>query len=152
MFSLLRQGLSLEREFGTQSLSALISLADLVENSVYELGSLAPIPGGLAFRLHNPPLRAGAFSSLRLVVNGLPVPAARARLRPAEDQPWRTFDDISSERPLSLRPGDRSEFAADVPIAVGAKECTIRLEFQSVAIPPLVWIEFTDQLRRRKLA
>lgn len=144
--SLLRQGLSIERVFGRHSLEALVSVAETIEESVYERGSLARTPNGFSFRLSNPPLRIGAFSSLRLIVDDAPVTAERVRLRGGRGLPWRSTADISKEHPLALAPGDRIEFAVEDTLPEGAPELRIRLELQSTAIPPLVWFEFRDDL------
>lgn len=149
MLSLLRQGLSVEREFGTHSLTTLLSVGELVEQCVYERGSLAPTPTGLAFRLNNPPLRAGAFSSARLFVDRRPVPAEQTRVRSDPNDPWRTVAEFSAQRPWLLGPGEPVEVSADLILPTDTKQCTVRMELQSTAIPPLVWLEFTDALRRR---
>jgi hypothetical protein len=146
LLSLLRQGFSVEKEFGTHSLESLLSVAEMVEESVYERGSLTRTSNGLSFRLNNPPLRTGAFSSLRLLVDGAPVPGERARVRGGPGLPWRDLTDISTERPLELRPGEVTEIAMGLSPPGGAKKLAVRLELQSTAIPPLVWFEFTDTL------
>jgi hypothetical protein len=146
LLSLLRQGLSVGVEFGAHSLEALLWVAETVEQSVYERGSLTRTPEGLRFWLNNPPLRVGAFSSLRVAIDGTHVPAERARVRGGPGLPWRTLTEISGERPLELRPGERTEVAVEGVPSAGVRELTVRLELQSTAIPPLVWFEFTDAL------
>ena len=146
-FSLLRQGLSVEREFGRHSLETLISVAETIEESVYERGSLMRTANGLTFCLNNPPLRIGAFSSLHLILNERPVPAERVRVRYGPGLPWRAVTEITRERPLELGPGARIELGVDGPLPDGVRELRIRLELQSTAIPPLVWFEFRDSLR-----
>lgn len=144
--SLLRQGFSVERQFGLHSLEALISVAETIEESVYERDSLARSPNGLTFRLTNPPLRTGAFSSVRISVDGVWVPLERVRFRSARNLTWRSLRSLSAEDPLELVPGSRFEFTVEVAVAPHQKTCTLRLELQSIAIPPLVWFEFTDIL------
>ncbi|HUZ79466.1 MAG TPA: hypothetical protein VMV28_02435 [Thermoplasmata archaeon] len=146
-FSLLRQGLSVEREFGRHSLEALVSIAETIEQSVYERGSLTRTANGFTFCLNNPPLRLGAFSSLHLILDEIPIAPERVRLRSGPGRAWRELTDLSKEQPLDLGPGARIEFAVDGPLPKDAKDLGIRLEFQSIAIPPLVWFEFTDILR-----
>ncbi|MFZ0700147.1 MAG: hypothetical protein WAN74_08200 [Thermoplasmata archaeon] len=146
-FSLLRQGLSVEREFGRQSLEALVSIAETIEESVYERGSLARTGAGFTFCLNNPPLRVGAFSSLQLIVEETPIPAERVRYRDGPGSAWRELSEISKERPLELGPGARFELSVSEPLPEDAKEAKVRLELQSIAIPPLVWFEFTDSVR-----
>lgn len=142
--SLLRQGLSVEREFGRHSLEALVSIAETIEDSVYERGSLTRTLNGFTFCLNNPPLRIGAFSSLRLILDETPIPAERVRFRGGPGHAWRELAEISRERSLDLGPGARIEFAVGVPLPEDAKGPRVRLELQSIAIPPLVWFEFTD--------
>lgn len=146
-FSLLRQGLSVEREFGRHSLEALVSIAETIEQSVYERGSLTRTANGFTFCLNNPPLRLGAFSSLHLILDQVPISPERVRLRSRPGRTWRELTDLSREQPLDLGPGARIEFAVDRPLPEGTKDLGIRLEFQSIAIPPLVWFEFSDTLR-----
>ncbi len=145
--SLVRQGLSVGREFGMHSLEALLWVAETVEESVYVPRSLVRNAEGLSFILANPPLRVGAFSSLRFWVDRVEVPSARVRLGTGSPRVWRTAVEISGAAPLELRPGEPTEVALD-QVATGVeREVTVRLELQSVAIPPLVWFEFTEAPR-----
>ena len=80
------------------------------------------------------------------------MPAGRARVRGGPGLPWRVLADLCGERPLELRPGDPTEIAVDGAPPAEAKELTVRLELQSTAIPPLVWLEFTDTLRGENVA
>jgi hypothetical protein len=146
VLSLLRQGLSLEREFGTHSLEAMLWVAETVEASVYEAGSLRLGPDGLSFALASPPLRVGAFATVRLSVNGAPVDPERVRLRTERAPEWRTSSDLDADRPVHLAPGERAEFLLLEPTVVVGSETTVRLDLTSVAIPPLVWVEFRDRV------
>jgi hypothetical protein len=137
----------LELEFGTQSLEALAWIGRTVESSVYLSGSLARTPTGFRFALANPPLRIGAFSGVRLLVEGTPVDPAQVRLRVGPGLPWRTTTSLSAEHPLELQAGSTLEFESNSPLEGTPKTLTIRLEFQSIAIPPLVWVEFRETLR-----
>lgn len=142
--SLVRQALSISREFGVHSLETLLFLAETVEDSVYSRGSLRRSGDGLSFVLANPPLRMGAFSSLSARLDGVEVPPQETRIRSGVNGAWRTADAISRAAPLELRPGEPTEVALG-RVGVGAGQpVTIRLELQSVAIPPLVWLEFTE--------
>ncbi len=152
LLSLLRQGLSLELGFGTHSLEALLWIAETVEEAVYHSGSLVRTPTGVAFRLRNPPLRVGAFHALRARLDGGDVPSDRLRFRHGEGEAWRTAASLSGDAPLVLLPGRPVEFAVDVAPAPASREPRIRLEFESVAIPPLVWLEFSDVLRTERPA
>ncbi len=136
-----------EVEFGTQSLETLARIADAVASSVYVPDSLTRTPTGLALRLANPPLRVGAFAALRLFVDGHPVPAEDVRFRTATSSTWRTAASVRTESPLDLQAGDAIDLAADLPDVPRVGPVTIRLELQSVAIPPLVWFEVRDRLR-----
>lgn len=143
-FSLLRQGLTLGYDFGVHSLEALLWVAETVEESVYLPKSLVRTPLGLSFVLANPPLRLGAFSSLRVWLDGDELRPEETRLRAGPARPWRTTADVTESNPLELRPGEPTEFALDrVPVEEG-RTVTVRLELQSVAIPPLVWFEFSE--------
>src|ERR1700686_1814169 len=59
--SLLRDGLSIGWQFGARSLEQLVRVAQFLEHCVYEPGTMSRTPDGVAFTLHNPPLRMGAF-------------------------------------------------------------------------------------------
>ena len=146
LLSLVRQGIALEVGFGTRSLEALVDLAETVEQSVYAAGSLVRTETGLAFLLANPPLRVGAFRALRASVNAQVVAPDRLRFRPGAGTAWRTAATLGPERPLLLEPGRATELdlgGVEVPPSGRAR---VRLELESVAIPPLVWVEFDDEV------
>ena len=144
LLSLVRQGIELEVGYGTRSIEALLWVAETIEEGVYARGSLLRTPNGVAFRLTNPPLRVGAFSALRVAVDGRPVPTSMVRVRPGEGYPWREVAAISKVSPLELVPGRPTDVAMEhVPTA---DRLTVRLELDSVSIPPLVWVEFTDHV------
>ncbi|MGI0054542.1 MAG: hypothetical protein ACREB9_02085 [Thermoplasmata archaeon] len=147
ILSLVRQGFSLEREFGARTIEELVSLAELVEESVYARGSLEGSTGGLNFRLLNPPLRTGAFASLRIVLDGIPIAEERIRVRSGDGAAWRTATEIDRDRPLEMRPGQPTEVRIDGARPSPGSEVHLRLELQSIAIPPLVWLEITDVVR-----
>jgi hypothetical protein len=150
--SLLRQGLELEIGFGTRSVEALVWIAEAVEESVYAAGSLVRTATGLQFRLSNPPLRLGAFRELRLIVDGRPVAPERLRFRRSAGGAWRTAASLSEAEPLVLLPGEPTEIAADgVEPRIGGR-AELRLELSSVAIPPRVWVEFSDEVREEPLS
>ena len=144
---LARQGFSVGVEFGAHSLEALVGIAETVEESVYEAGSLAGTATGIAFALANPPLRTGAFGEVRLRIDGAPVPSDALRVRTAMAPDWRTASTVSALSPLELAAGVRTEFAVDGDWGPSDGELTVRLELTSVAIPPLVWFEFRDRER-----
>jgi hypothetical protein len=150
--SLVRQGLALEIGFGTHSVEALLWVAETVEEAVYAPGALVLADGVLSFRLTNPPLRVGAFSALRLAVDGRPAAPTQLRFRPGPGSPWRIAASLSRQAPLELVPGRATEFAVDGVGEIPSRRATLRLEFESVAIPPLVWVEFTDEVRREPRA
>jgi hypothetical protein len=147
MLSLARQTVALGFEFGTHSLEALLWVAETVENSVYEAGSLVREGDGIAFALLNPPLRTGAFQSVRLSLDGQLVDPSRLRLRPGPGRPWQSAASISRETPFTIRPGQRTEVAGGTGPPVDGRPMDVRLELESVAIPPLVWLEFRDIVR-----
>ncbi len=145
--SLAHQAISLEVEFGRHALEALAGIAATVEESVYEVGSLRRTDRGLAFALANPPLRVGAFRSLRIGLNGIPVPPACTAVRPGAGAPWTPGSSVSREAPIELRPGHRTEVRVEPWTRALSGRVDVRLELVSAAIPPLVWIEFHDELR-----
>ncbi len=144
---LLRQGLAIEGQFGTHPLEAMLWVARTVEESVYQPESLVRTATGVAFTLANPPLRAGAFSSVRVGVDGQPPRSEGVRVRSPGSAGWRDASGLSRTDPLELRPGEPIEFEVTTSAGRHPRQRTVRLEFQSVAIPPLVWLEFTDSPR-----
>ncbi len=147
ILSLVRQGLALEIGFGTRSVEALTWIAEAVEESVYVAGSLVQTAEGVQLTLANPPLRLGAFRRLRATIDGHPVPPERLRFRTASAAAWRAAASLSEADPLVLLPGRPTVIAADgVPGPTG-RTVRVRLELESVAIPPLVWIELSDEVR-----
>lgn len=148
-FGLLRQGLSIEHEFGAASLAELARVARFLERAFYEQGSFARSKVGFTFVLRNPPLRMGAFSEARLSIDGHRVDGDRVHVRFDGAQEVVRFDEISPSRPLVLPVGRRSRFSIEgVPVTAG--EHTLRLELQSLAVPPLVWIEITEPISEGK--
>lgn len=148
IFSLLRQGVTLGVDYGSRSVETLLSVAETVEGSVYEMGSLRVSKGDLEFRLANPPLRVGAFRQVRAVVDGVPVAPDATRFRVGAGTGWRSADVLDPDHPLELRPGVPTEFLLAGVGRPGRGPVHLRLEFESVAIPPLVWCEFSDEPRR----
>ncbi len=145
--SLAHQAVSLEVEFGRHALEALVGIAETVEESVYEPGSLLGTSRGVAFALSNPPLRAGAFAAVRVELNGIRVPPTALSLRPGEGQPWTSSSRISPASPFEFHPGRRTEVRVEpLPAPIGGT-VRVRLELESAAIPPLVWFEFHDTVR-----
>ena len=147
LVSLVRQGIALEVDFGTRSLEAFVWVAEAIEEGVVAPGSLTVSNGTLAFELTNPPLRVGAFRSVRALVDGRAVPALRLRFRPGPGHPWRSASSISREVPHEMVPGRSTEFAIDEAGVTAGARTTVRLELESVAIPPLVWLEFSEHAR-----
>ncbi len=148
--SLLRQGFAVEREFGTRSLEAMVEVADTVETSVYRDGSLCLTPNGLGFVLDNPPLRMGAFARVTLRVDGTSLPPESVRLRPGEGSAWRTAATVRRDTPLFWPPGQPMEFDLTLEVPARRGEAGVRLELESVAIPPRVWLEFRDRVSARR--
>ncbi len=143
--SLLRQGISVIREYGLASTERLVRVAEFLERSVYAPRSLRAEGSGVGFTLLNPPLRVGAFSALRVRWDGGSVDGGRAFVRREGEDIERSFDDISRERPIALGAGRRLFFRLEgVERRTGIHR--VRLELQNLAIPPLVWFEFADTL------
>jgi hypothetical protein len=145
LLSLVRQGLSIGVHFGTQSVEALLWVAQTIEEGIYADGSFRRTAAGVAFAIDNPILRVGAFSELRVIVDGTPVPADRVRFRSGDGAPWRTAGSVAPEAPWELRPGDRSQFELEGVFGHENEPVTVRLELRTRAIPPLVWFEFTER-------
>lgn len=143
--ALLRSAISLVREFGLHSAERLGHVAEFLERSVYAPGSLHAEPGGVGFTLLNPPLRVGAFSALRAAWDGRPVPPERAFVRMEGHAVERPFADIVAGRPVELRPGQPARFRLE-GVSTGPGRHRVRLELQSIAVPPLVWFEFSDSI------
>ncbi len=143
--AVVRQGLDVLFGFGLRPLEEMVTVAELLEHSVYEHGSLACDGPRATFVLLNPPLRMGAFHSATLLWDGAPVPSQGVRVRPGGSAETRAFSDLTRERPVTLPIGERTRFWVEgVPLDPGAHR--VRLELFSVAIPPRVWFEFTDRL------
>jgi hypothetical protein len=147
LVSLVRQGIALEVGFGTRSLEAFLWVAEAIEEGVVAADSLTVSNGTLAFELTNPPLRVGAFRSVRATVDGRAVPPERLRFRPGAGHAWRSAPSVSLEGPLEMVPGRSTEFAIDGAGVPAGTRTTVRLELESVAIPPLVWVEFSEDVR-----
>lgn len=145
--SLVRQGFSVTHEFGVHSIEALLWVAETVKDSVYDPRSLVRSPEGLSFGLSNPPLRMGAFSSLKVWVDRVEVPPASCKVRVGTEPTWRTTAEISRASPLELRPGTSLEVALSVPTVPTDRPVTVRMELHNIAISPLVWFEFVDTPR-----
>jgi hypothetical protein len=143
---LLRAGLEIGRGFGLHSLEEMARIALYLESAVYDRGSLRHVPDGIAFALHSPPLRMGAFQRASLMWDGELLPLADCTARPADRPAPARFDAIDRAHPLVLPVGGRIEFAARMP-PPDAGPHTIRVELESVAIPPVVWFQVTDHLR-----
>lgn len=151
LLSLVRQGLAIEIGYGTHSIEALLWVAESVEEAVYVPGSLAATASGVGFELANPPLRAGAFRAVRVAIDGRLVPPDAVRFRTERRWSWRTAASVGSTDPFVMLPGEPTQFEAAPWAGPPGHRMTVRLELESVAIPPLVWVEFTDTVLPRGL-
>jgi len=142
---LLRETVTLLREFGLHSAERLAHVAEFLEKSVYAPRSLHAVPGGVGFTLLNPPLRVGAFSSIRVAWDGQFLPPDRVFVRTEGHAVERPLTDIDLTRPIELRPGQRIEFRLN-GVAEDSGPHRVRLELQNIAVPPLVWFEFSDPI------
>jgi hypothetical protein len=152
LLSLVRQGLTIGVQFGTQSIEALLWVAQTIEEGIYVDGSLHRTPDGIAFALDNPILRVGAFHELRVLVDGAPIAAEAVHFRSGEGADWRPADTIGPDTPWELRPGDRTEFDVRGSFGAGTDPLTVRLELRTRTIPPLVWFEFREKPARGTVA
>lgn len=142
--SLARQGVEVAVGFGVRSLEGLVDVAELLERSVYEPRSLRKAPEGFGFTLLNPPLRMGAFRSICLFWNGAAVDGDRVTLT-LPDATARSLASIGPMAPVTLPVGERCRYLVRAdPVPPGRQH--VRLELQSIAVPPKVWFEFADDL------
>jgi hypothetical protein len=144
LLALLRQGITLGVDFGPHSLETLLSVAQTIEGSVYEPGSMRRTREGLELVLDNPPLRVGAFAEIRVLVDGVAIPAERVRLRPGADDPWRSAATVTPGWTYDLGPGDRIELRIVGAAPDSRGPVRVRIELRTLAIPPLVWCEVHD--------
>jgi hypothetical protein len=143
--SVLRQGIQIGWDFGLHSLTELARIGEFVEHSVYEPKSLRRAPDGFRFVLRNPPLRMGAFESVALLFDSKVVPPANVRIVIPGLSKIVLGNEVDKAHPIAFPVGVRSEIQArmaDVPPGTHR----VRLELRNLAIPPLVWFEFTDRI------
>ena len=145
--SLLRSGLSLGWSFGLASLSELARTALELESGIYRAGSLVRAGDRIEIELDNPPLRIGAFRSVRIAWDGAWVPSERAQVSTESRPELRSLASITVDVPLELGVGEGSRFSLAIPPGPVAGLHRVRIEWWSRAIPPLVWLEFTDEIR-----
>jgi hypothetical protein len=146
--SLLGQGARLGFDFGPRSLEQLTRVAEFLEQIVYERRSLRRTNDGVAFTLLNPPLRMGAFSEVRLFFDHIQIPNDRAWVAPAAQKEEIPLGAVDRSRPVALGVGRRNRFRIALPQPpFPGTHHHVRLEMRSVAIPPLVWFQFSDALR-----
>jgi hypothetical protein len=139
-------GLRIAHEFGFGSLEEMARVAWFLERSVYEPESLREAPGGVRFALRNPPLRMGAFQAIDLFWDGRLLPRTQCSVRPGDSSSARPFDSVTRAAPVTLAPGCRVEFFAEIG-APGPGAHTLKLELRSLAIPPTVWFQVSDHVR-----
>ena len=145
--ALLGEGVALGWRFGLGSLEQLARTAWELEHGVYRRGSLVRTPAGVAFGLLNPPLRIGAFRGLSARWDDAPVSADRLSVSTDRRPLPRSAESVTAGDPLELGVGEASRYEIRLPDDPGATSHRVRLEWQSVAVPPLVWLEFTDTVR-----
>jgi hypothetical protein len=144
ILALIREGLTVGLDFGVHSLETLVAVAEMVEESVYEPGSLRRTPEGMELALDNPPLRVGAFAQVRVLVDGVAIPAERVHLRPGPGAAWRSAATVTPGWTYDLAPGDRTELRIVGAAPVARGPVRVRVELRTFAIPPLVWCEVRD--------
>ncbi len=144
--SLLREGVDVAVGFGVRSLEGLGGVAEFLEHAVYEPRSFRAIDQGVTFTLRNPPLRMGAFGSIRVGVDGVWTPPSQVSVHPGDAPAPIPLDQVDRDRPVTLPIGLRTAFVLR-GVDPTPRRARVRLELLSVAIPPLVWYEFEDELR-----
>lgn len=141
---MLRQGISVGASFGLASLEELARVGLELEEGVYRTGSLVRVPAGVRFRLTNPPLRIGAFHTLRVYWDGVQLDPDLAHVATERCPELRPISAVDGGDPLVLGVGESSTFSLTLPAASTAGRHRIRVEWVSVAVPPVVWLEFVD--------
>jgi hypothetical protein len=143
---LVKQGIGITTGLGIGGMEGLGRMALLVGLNVYEFGSLKPTGEGVTFTLRNPPLRMGAFSAIRAFWDKVQVPPTMLQVSVRGSPTATRADRIDRDHPFTIPVGKRTDFRLDIGAAVPGPH-HVRLELQSVAIPPLVFFEFTDPLK-----
>jgi hypothetical protein len=144
VFGLVKEGMGITFEFGPSSLERLVSVAEFSEQSVYEKESLRRTATGVEFVLLNPPLRMGAYYAVRVHWDGSLVDPSHWSIA-IGDEPARPGREIDRAHPITFPVGVRSRVRLDMPDVPGGSH-RVGLEFQNVAIPPRVWMEFHDRV------
>jgi hypothetical protein len=142
----LREALSIGWSFGLGSLEELIRSAVALETGIYAKGSLRATATGVAIPLRNPPLRIGAFRAVRVFWDGAPIALDRARVATDRRPAHRRLADLTEAEPLELAVGEGSRYEIDLDRPPAAGDHRVRLEWESVAVPPLVWLELRDEV------
>ena len=145
--ALLQQGLELGWKYGLGSLEELARTAWELEHGIYRVGSLLRTPAGVRFDLRNPPLRIGAFRSVAVGWDGRAVPPDRGWVATDRAPALRPLSSVGPDRPLELEVGEGSRFEIALSEDPGRGPHAVRIEWRSVAVPPLIWLEFTDSVR-----
>jgi len=146
--AVLREGVSLGWAFGLGSLEQLARVAETLETGIYRRGALEAVPEGVRVRLDNPPLRIGAFRSVGILWDGRPVDPTSATVATDSRPAPRILSDVSDADPLCLGVGEGSEYRFPTEPGDTEVEHRVRIEWTGRAIPPRVWLEFRDQIRR----
>ncbi|MFG1529744.1 MAG: hypothetical protein AAFA34_00505 [Thermoplasmata archaeon] len=149
LLTLVREGYHIEREFGLAAVESLAEIGELLEQSVVASSGIRRGETGIEFELLNPPLRDGAFGRVTVRCNGAAVPPERLWFRPGEGSAWRTAAEVTPRAPLLWRPGEAFQWRLEGVDPPDDRPVQLRLELESVAIPPLVWVEFQGRPRHR---
>jgi hypothetical protein len=143
---LAKEGVILGWHFGSRSIAGLVRIAEYIQRSVYLEGSLRRTASGFRFILLNPPLRLGAFTSVELLLDAVPIPGSDVSLRSESMASPRTASSVTRETPVHWLPGMPVEVSVRVAPAPGEGVHSIRLNLRNAAIPPRVWFEFRDRI------
>lgn len=148
--SLVEEGLELFARFGFGSLEELARTAWEVERGVYRPGSMVRTEAGVAVPLRNPPLRIGAFRSIAVAWDGTLLDGSSVTVSTDRSPGPRPIASVTAALPLELELGEGSRFELALPEDPGKAPHRVRIEWRSLAIPPLVWLELRDVVAERE--
>ena len=113
----------------------------IINDGIYEFGSLRVRENGISLMLINPPGDIGVFDCIEVIVDG--QKATNVSVRVALKEP--DFHPVSKETPLEFCPGERIEIRIDgIKLEEGRHRFDIILYDSS--IPEKCWVSFIDEV------